>query len=70
MCALIAVGESAIVIGWGTSRINIAKGQAMHNIEDVLQVLPVKGLQRYFEPKYDKGEVEKIKIKFASKKKT
>jgi hypothetical protein len=44
MCPLIAAGESAIVIGWGTSRINIVKGQAMHNIEDVLQVLPVKGL--------------------------
>ncbi len=58
MCALIAAGESAIAIGWGTSRINIVKGQAMHNIEDALQVLPVKGLQRYFEPKYYKQKDE------------
>jgi hypothetical protein len=48
MCALIAVGDYAIVIGWGVSRMKIVKGQAMRNMEDTLQVLTVKDFIEIF----------------------
>ena len=52
MHALLAVGLAAIVIGWGVSRIQIVGGKALHNIQDLLQVLLVKGFIKIFWPEF------------------